>query len=62
MEDGISHRAFSSLVDDVELLCLVKECKVLEERYSVDFTSKFLTSDPEDSQSIINLGDGEGNP
>ena len=53
LEDGISHRAFCSLVDDVESLCLVKECRELEGRYGVDFTSKILTSDPEERRPII---------
>ena len=47
-EDSISRRAFCSLVDDTESLCLVKECRELEERYGVDYTSKILTSKPED--------------
>ena len=29
-EDGVTSRAFSSLVDDVESLCLVKQCTELE--------------------------------
>ena len=54
LEDGISHHAFCSLVDDVESLCLVKECRELEgRRYGVDFTSKILTSDPEERRPII---------
>ena len=52
-EDGISYRAFSSLVDEVESLCLVKECRELEERYKVDYTSKILVSEPEDRYVII---------
>ena len=52
-EDGISYRAFSSLVDEVESLCLVKECRELEERYKVDYTSKILVSQPEDRHVII---------
>ena len=47
MEDSISHRAFCSLVDDIESLCLVRECRELEERYSVDYTSAILASNPE---------------
>ena len=30
-EDSVSRRAFCSLVDDTESLCLVKECRELEE-------------------------------
>ena len=53
MEDGVSHCAFCSLVDDVESLCLVRECRELEERYGVDYTSKILTTDPEDRHPVI---------
>ena len=52
LEDGISHRAFCSLVDDVESLCLVKECRELEGRYGVDFTSKMWISPPKFSPLI----------
>ena len=58
-EDGISYRAFSSLVDEVESLCLVKECRELEERYKVDYTSKILVSEPEDMQARHHQGDGK---
>ena len=34
-------------------LCLVKECRELEERYKVDYTSKILVSEPEDRHIII---------
>ena len=47
------NHAFSLLFDDVESLCLVKECREFEQWYRVDFTFRLLTSDPEDSQSII---------
>ena len=52
-EDSVSRGAFCSLVDDTESLCLVKECRELEERYGVDYTSKILTSKPEDRQHIM---------
>ena len=52
-EDGVASRAFSSLVDDVETLCLVKECRDLEERYKVNYTSKILTTELEDRHSVI---------
>ena len=41
-ENSIAYRAFSSLVDDVESLCIVKECKELEGRFIVNFTSRVL--------------------
>ena len=40
-------------VDEVESLCLVNECRELEERYKVDYTSKILVSEPEDRHVII---------
>ena len=43
-EDSVSRRAFCSLVDDAESLCLVKKCRELEERYGVDYTSKIHQS------------------
>ena len=52
-EDGVASRAFSSLVDDVETLCLVKECRDLEERYKVNYTSKIFTTELEDRHSVI---------
>ena len=52
-EDGVAFRAFSSLVDDVESLCLVKECRELEERYKVNYTSEILTAELEDRHPII---------
>ena len=42
--------SFSSLV---ESLCLFKECRELEERYRVDYTSKILASDMKDRHPII---------
>ena len=51
--DGVVSRAFSSLVDDVESLCLVKECRELEEHYKVNYTSKILTTELEDRHSAI---------
>ena len=35
--------AYSSLVDDVESLCIVKECRELEGRYGSNYTSKILS-------------------
>ena len=35
------HHAFAALVDDVEALSLVKECREPEERYKPSFTSQF---------------------
>ena len=41
-EESICYRAFSAMVDDVEALSFVKECRDLEERYGSDFTSQIL--------------------
>ena len=43
IDDSISRRAFCSLIDNAESLCLVKECRELEERYS----------DQGDKQSVV---------
>ncbi len=43
-EDNIAYRAYSSLVDDVESLCIVKECRELEGIFGSDYTSKILTN------------------
>ena len=52
-EDGLSYRTFSSLVDDVESPCLVRECRELEGRYKSDYTSKLLATEPEERQLIF---------
>ena len=41
-DESICYRAFSAIVDNVEVLSLVKECRDLEERYRSDFTSQIL--------------------
>ena len=43
-EESICYRAFSAMADDVEALCLVRECRELEERYKSDFTSAILSA------------------
>ena len=43
--DSISYSVFSALSDDVESLCLVKECRALESKYYTNFTSKILLRD-----------------
>ena len=43
-EESICYRAFSAMVDNVEVLSLVKECRYLEERYRSDFTSQILNA------------------
>ena len=43
-EESICHRAFSAMVDDVETLSLVRECRELEERY---IQVEFYISDTE---------------
>ena len=56
-EDEVAFHAFSSLVDDVESICLVKECRELEEERSivhkVNYTSEILTTELEDRHPII---------
>ena len=53
-EESICHRAFSAMVDDVETLSLVRECRELEERYKSNFTSAILSAkEPEDGLDII---------
>lgn len=41
-EESVCYRAFSAMVDNVEALSLVKECRELEETYGADFTSQIL--------------------
>ena len=43
-EEIICYRAFSAMVNDVEALSLVKECRDLKERYGSDFTSQILNA------------------
>ena len=43
-EESICHRAFSAMVDDMEALSLVRECRELEERYKSNFTSDILSA------------------
>ena len=43
-EGGICYRAFSAMADDVEALCLVRECRELEERYKSDFIFAILSA------------------
>ena len=53
-EESICHRAFSAMVDDVETLSLVRECRELEERYKSNYTSVILSAkEPEDGLDII---------
>ena len=53
-EESICHRAFSAMVDDVETLSLVRECRELEERYKSNFTSAILSAkESEDGLDII---------
>ena len=39
-EKSICHRAFSAMVDDVESLSIVRECRELEERYKTNLTTE----------------------
>ena len=43
-EESICHRAFSAMVDDVESLSLVRECRELKERYKSNFISAILAA------------------
>ena len=52
-EDKVSYCAFSSLVDDVEPQCLVRECRELEEYYKADYTSTGLAAELEDRHSVV---------
>ena len=40
-------------MDDVESLHLVRECRELEERYKVDYTSTILAAESEDRHSVV---------
>ena len=40
-QQSICHRAFSAMVDDVESLSLLRECR---ERYKTNFTSAILSA------------------
>ena len=51
---SICHCAFAAMVDDVEALSLVRECRELEERYKSSFASQILNvSDSADSLIVI---------
>ena len=53
-EESICHRTFAAMVDDVEALSLVKECRELEERYKSSFTSQILKiKEPADGLDVI---------
>ena len=52
-EDEVTSRTFSSLMDDMKSLCLVKECRELKEHYKVNYTSKILATEPEDRHPVI---------
>ena len=43
-EESICYCAFSALVDNVEALSLVRECRELEGKYRSDFTSQILSA------------------
>ena len=52
-EQSICHCTFSAMVDDVESLSLVRECRELEERYKTNFTSAILSATDQDELDII---------
>ena len=49
-QQSICHRAFSAMVDDVESLSLVRECR---ERYKTNFTSAILSATEKVGLDII---------
>ena len=49
-ENDIACRAFSLLVDDVESLYIAKECRYLEGRYSLGYTSRLLAGEPDEGR------------
>ena len=53
-EESICYRAFSALVDNVEALSLIRECRELEGKYRSDFTSQILSvSNPTISLCVL---------
>ena len=52
-QESICHRAFSAMVDDVESLSLVRECRELELRYNSTFTSAILCAKEQEGVNII---------
>ena len=53
-EASICHRAFTAMVDNVEELSLVRECRELKESYKLSFTSRILNvNDSADSLIVI---------
>ena len=53
-EESICYHTFSAMVDNVEALSLVRECRELEERYTSDFTSQILNiEEPGDGVEIV---------
>ena len=52
-EESICYRAFSAMVDDVEALSLVRECRELEERYKSTFIQILSAEEPADGLDII---------
>ena len=43
--ESVGSRALVTMGDDVEALCLVKECRELERDFGTKFTEKLLTDD-----------------
>ena len=41
----LAYRAYSAMVDDVEALSIVRECRELEERYNSNFATQILSAD-----------------
>ena len=41
-EESICYRTFSAMVDNIEGLCLVRECREMEQRYKSNFTTQIL--------------------
>ena len=44
-KESLCYRAYSAMVDDVEALSIVRECRELEERYNSNFATQILSAD-----------------
>ena len=53
---GTGVEVLRSMMDDIESVCLVKECRELEEWFNIDAVDKIL-DDTEDKVSLKELGD-----
>ena len=51
---GMSVAAMKTLLDDVEMVCLVRECRELEDGLDLNFTNKILCNDNISMKEIKN--------